>query len=455
MAIRWHAGTGRTRNLLVLSVLLGVPVTQPLAQTQTAGGFEQLGIRTETWNIFPSLGLSAVYDDNVFAVPDDSDFLESDISFVLTPQVTAVANTQRHAFSVFAGGSIGRFVEQTDQNFNNYNVGGSARWDLSRTLNVSSSFGFSQTREDQADPDRDLFDQVATETTNINSFSFDLSASKNWQRLFMNIGTGVQRTTFDELDATIFEIVGPFAVRTDESFDINADRDRTRIPLNLRVGYDVDRDYSVFFNISYSNIIFDEPEQFVDTATAIVLPEGVPQQVITGQSEGDSQDFQTLGLGVGANVDFDQLVSGSVSVGVQQRFPEDDDDEDNISLSFDLGLDWTLSPRTSLNLGGSQGFEPATADDAGGSTLNTRLNADLSYALTRQTSLGANVAYGRRSGGDDDRTDDDITTGVSASYAINRYASVSASYQYRQRFSTDTDREFTRNLVFVSLVGQY
>lgn len=445
MADRWHAGTRRTRNLLVLSVLLGVPVPQALAQTQTAGGFEQLGIRTETWNIFPSLGLSAVYDDNVFAVPDDSELLESDVSFVLSPQVTAVANTQRHAFSVFAGGSIGRFVEQTDQNFNNYNVGGSARWDLSRTLNVSSSFGFSQTREDQADPDREIFDQTATETTNINSFSFDLSASKNWQRVFLNVGTGLQRTVYDELDATIFEVVGPLVIITDETADLNADRDRTRIPLNLRVGYDVDRDYSVFFNISYSNTIFDEPEQFVEATGGF----------ITGVSEGDSQDFQTLGLGVGANVDFDQLVSGSVSVGVEQRFPEDDDEGDNIGFSFDLGLDWTLSPRTSLNLGGSQGFEPATADDAGGSTLNTRLNADLSYSLTRQTSLGANVAYGRRSGGGDDRTDDDITTGVSASYAINRYASVSANYQYRRRFSTDADREFTRNQVFVSLIGQY
>ena len=453
MADRGRVGVGHVRNLALFALLTGAPLAQPLAQTQTAGGFERLGIRTETWNLFPSIGLSAQYNDNVFAVPDDEEPLEEDIIFVVSPRVVAEANTQRHALAVSAGASIGRYVEQTDQNFNDFDVGVSGRWDASRTFDVAASFNFAQSREDQTDPDRTLDDQLRTETTTIDNFSGNLVASKDWQRWFARARTGVVRRTYTELDATI---VDPTTGDPTGEVNVNADRDLYRIPFGVRVGYDVDRDYNVFFDVNYTVVRFDENEQNLTFAPFLEVGPGgglvVVNRVVDVRA-GDDQDFESLSFRIGTGVDFDRLVSGDFAVGVDRRFG--DQEGDDLGFSFDANLDWTVSPRTNVNFTGSQGFEPATGDDAGGSSLRTRLGVDVSYALTRQVSLGGNVAYLRddRSGGG--RTDDDVTTGVSASYAINRYASVSAGYEFRRRTSTDADREFTRNLVFLTLTGQY
>jgi hypothetical protein len=428
MANRRCGWNGRAVNIVVLSTAMLAPIGQPLAQE--VDDLDQLGIRTERWNIFPSLGFSTVYDDNVFAVPKDNALLEDDVSFILAPEVTFEANTQRHAFSLGAGAEIERYLDQTVLNRNDFFVDTAGRWDVSRTFDVAASFGFSRRQEDQTDPDRALIGVAARETTQVNRFAGGLAVSKNWQRTFARASADVRRTTFEALDLTL----------DDETVDLNADRDRFRIPFNFRLGYEVDRDYDLFVNLGYTLVRYDEPEQILTA---------------TGVEEGPSQDFDTLSLLVGTDVDFDRLVTGEFAVGVERRFEDSELEDDEFGFSFAADLDWTLSPRTELAFRGSQGFEPATADGAGGSALVTRVALDLSYALSRQISLGGNFGYIRDDRGEDARTDNDFRGGVSASYAINRFASVSANYEYRQRNSTDAFREFERNLVFLTLTGRY
>ena len=439
---------GNACGVAVVAGLVGLPLAP--AAAQPVGGFEQLGIRTERWNIFPSLSVSGIYSDNVFAVPDDDDRLESDVLAVVAPEVTFEANTQRHAFAVTAGAQIGRYADLTDQDFNDFSVDAAGRWDVTRTFDVTASFGFAQTQEDQADPDRVLTADTATATSDINSFTGNITAAKDWQRTFARASVGVRRRSFEELDARIRDVaVTPdgdvIVIDTGETADLNADRDRFTVPIDLRVGYEVDRDYSLFVNLGYSLTRFDEAEQIATTELGF----------ITGVDEGESQDFETLSLRVGTEVDFDRLLSGEFSLGVEQRFADAADEDDELGFSFDGDLDWIVTPRTTVNFSGSQGFEPATADDAGGSSLVTRVGLDLSYDLTRQVELGGNVRYIRDDRGDGDRTDDDIAAGVSTSYLINRFATISASYEYRQRTSTDDDREFDRNRVFLTLTGRY
>jgi hypothetical protein len=213
--------------------------------------------------------------------------------------------------------------------------------------------------------------------------------------------------------------------------------------VNLRLGYDVDRDFNAFANVSYRIARFDEPR--------IVEDRSNPLNALEGVSEGDERDFESLAFRVGSELDFDRLVTGEFSLGVDRRFSADDDD--SFAFSFDADLDWTLTPRTTVSLRGSQGFEPTTGDDGG--SQRTAIAVDLSYALTRQASLGADFRYLRDERDENNRTDDDFSAGVSASYDINRYTSVAANYSYRQRNSTIDRREFTRNAVFLTLVGRY
>lgn len=443
MTDRRRGTAGRELNLAILGGALVMPFT--FASAQPVGDFERLGIRTEQWNVFPSLSLSATYDDNVFAVPDDSPALDSDVFFVLAPSVTLQANTTRHALAFSGGAQIGRYADLTDQNFNDFNFGANGRWDVTRTFDVNASFSFARTAEDQADPDRTRVGAEPFERTTIDSFSGGLAARKDWQRTFASASVDVRRRTFEELEATVFEPAFLPVLVPQGTVNVNEDRDRFVIPFNFRVGYDVDRDYNVFMNVGYRLVRFDEPRQVLTTVNGIV----------TDVREGDSRDFDTLSVRVGTGLDFDRLVTGEFSIGITRRSEDTDDEDDEFGFSFDADLDWTLSPRTSLNVSGSQDFEPATGDGADGSALRTRVGLGLDYAVSRQVSVGGDFAYLRDERGDDGSTDDDITAGVSASYAINRFASVSANYQFRRRTSTDENREFERNRVFLTVTGRY
>ena len=427
-------GAGRA---LTLGCCVGaVAVSAMSVRAQPVGDLEPLGIRTERWTIFPSLSLSAEYDDNVFAVPDDSALSTSDVLFVLSPTVTAEANTRRHAFSLSAGGDIGRYLDETDLNYNDFRVGADGRWDATQTFDVSASLAFDRTREDQADPDRSLADVARRETTNIDTIAGELSAEKRWRRTFTRASAGFNRRDFEALDAT----VGAGTV------DLNADRDRWVFPLNWRVGYDVDRSVDVFVDVGYRLVRYDERSQIVTRN---------PDGTIDTVTEDDSQDFDTLSVRLGTDVDFDRLLDGDFAVGVERRFSDDPDVEDEFGFSFDADLDWIVTPRTTVTFTGQQGFEPAGGDDGDGSSLTTEIAVDLSYALSRQITLGTDLAYLRDDRTETDRTDDDVTAGVSAAYAVNRYAALSAAYRYRLRNSTDDDREFTRNSVLLSVTARY
>ncbi len=425
----------RVHGLVLAVPLIAVPLAHPSAQSR---------LRFEAWTVAPSLSVSATYDDNVFAVPADDPDRQSDVSIRISPQVSLIANTRRHAFSVSGGATIGRFLDRTDQNFADFNLGANGRWDVTRTFDITGSLSFAQSEQDQADPDRILVDEVAQQTTTINSFSGSIAASKRWQRSTATVSTDISRQTFEELEATVFD--PGLGLTPVDTVDLNADRPRTRIANRARWRYTVTRRYNVFATATYTLTRFDENNQIIERG-------GLVNNIVDVR-EGDSQDFETLSVQFGNGFDFDQVVEGDVSIGVTRRFSDDEGDDDNLALSFNADLDWTLSPRTSLNVSGRQGFDPATGD-AGGSALNTNLGLNLSYRLSPQISLGANADVSRRSRTGSDRTDNRIGAGLSASYNVNQYASLSARYSYEQRFSDEPEREFTRNRIILSVVGRY
>jgi len=431
----------------VLALGLGLVTVAPVTATpQELDDLEQRGLRTNAWSIFPSLAVTGTYNDNVLAEPDDSDFVEDDFAVIVAPEVSIDANTRRHAFGIDGGAEFGRFLDIDSQDYNDFFVGTNGRWDVTRTFDVSARFGFRNDHQVSTDPDRVVTDESVTETVDINRFQGQLALSKRRQRTFIRASTAVRRSVFDELEVGVFgdaEVIDGVVVPGDatDTVDLNADRDVTRIPNNLRIAYDVGRNYNLFFNTRYLLVRFDEPRQREETL------EGV---VVDVTEDEDDRDFESLAFRVGSELDFDRLVTGEFAVGVTRRFSGDDDGDD-LGFSFDADLDWTLSPRTVLNFSGSQGFEPTTD----GASLETNVGLDLSYALSRQITLNTTFAFLRDDRSEVDRTDNDFRAGAGASYRINRFASVSASYDYRQRNSSDADREFARNAVFLTVVGRY
>ncbi len=449
-----------------VAVLPLVMIASGMAAAQDLGPYEQRGLRTGTLNFFPSLSFDVGYNDNVRAVPDDSFLKEGDFVFVVSPELRAETNTQRHGLFLNAFASIGRFTDITEENFNDFGVTAGGTWDVTRTFAINANFSFAQTQDPATDPDRTL-DEVVEPST-INRFAGNIVARKDWARSFAILRFGVNARRFEELEASIFPTLNDLINDTPQgTVDANQGRDVNTFRSAFRIGFSPSRNYDLFTSVGFRANRFPENDisfvrwgSFAPDLCTPILQTGetiagvTPANCASVQSAttADSSDnFDVYTLAIGTSVDFDRLVAGEFSIGVDYRDNEDPANEDGFGLAFNGDLDWTLSPRTSLNLSLAQGFEPTRS----GAAQVTDIGARLAYALTPSAQIGANAGYGRDDREDVDRTDNTFLGGVFASYAVNRYLTVGANYDYEQRDSTEAGRDFTRNVVFLNLVGRY
>ncbi|MFN3868718.1 MAG: outer membrane beta-barrel protein, partial [Hyphomicrobiaceae bacterium] len=98
--------------------------------------FQPEGLRTGNYFIFPSLGASVVFDDNLFR----SDLNKvSDIRFETTPSVKLQSSLPRHVLDLSLAGKIVSHLENTDQDYANVRakLDGALHFDHAHTLSAS------------------------------------------------------------------------------------------------------------------------------------------------------------------------------------------------------------------------------------------------------------------------------------------------------------------------------
>ena len=86
-----------------------------------------LGVRAGSSLIFPKVELGTAYDDNVFATENNE---EGDFLFQVLPTVTVQSDFSRHALKFSAGADIGRYADQTSENYIDYFFTGGGRFDV-------------------------------------------------------------------------------------------------------------------------------------------------------------------------------------------------------------------------------------------------------------------------------------------------------------------------------------
>ena len=398
----WWGGVVLAAGLAVT----GAP--NELRAQQTLGDFEQRGLRLGAFDLFSQLRFTGAYNDNVFAVPDGGLAgvgKQSDYFLIVQPQMLLETNARRHRFYLLANGSLGRYDDFDERNFNDFTVETGGRWDASRTFSVNAFAAYDNLHTSVDDDDR----RRSLQARDYDRFRGGIGLSRDWTRSFARVNSGVSRVEYQDLvDGT----------------------DNTRWNNRVRIGYRLDRQYDVFVEGRHNLTRYDNPP---------------------GARNRDQTNWALL---TGTSVDFDRVVAGEFAVGMQYTTFEDGVTSDQLGFSFTGGLDFVLTPRTSLGFNASQAVEPSDAVGASGRNT-TRLGLSLGPTLSRHVRLGANASYNRLDFLGISRLDETYGAGVSASYNVNRYVSVSASYSHTQRMSDETFREYTQNQVFLTLQGRY
>lgn len=376
----------------------------------------QQGIPLGPFDLTSTLSVTAGYDDNPDAVPDGGvpqQGVRKEGSFfsVVSPTLRLDTRTQRHAFFVTSGASFEYFENQPDLNAPNWFVATGGRWDVSRTFRLNGGFDYRRVSEDVDDPDRRDF----TERTEFNRFGFNWGANQDFRRTFFRYSGSLRRDDYPTLRRN--------------GVDLNAGRDLSVIAQNIRIGYRADRQYDLFVQFGHRLTRYDE-------------------------NPGRNRDQQNYDLRVGSSFNIDRGLTGDISVGIGYTEFQDGVTDDKLRFSFDAGLSWAMTERTTLGFTGSNAVLPTTAAGASG-RLRTTVGLTAAHQLSRQTGVGANLRYERDDFLNTDRLDDIYRAGIFAVYNFNQYFDLRAAYDYEKRVSDRALREFTRNRVVLTLTGRY
>ena len=166
--------TARPLAFTAVVLSLGGPA---VALGQEVGPYDPLGIRAGSFLIYPSLGVSEVYDDNVFAVKNNKD---DDLITVVEPGIRAESNFSRHSLGLTAGSEVAFHVNEEDEDYQDFFVEGDGRLDITRQNFVDAALRFARDHRDRDDPeDAGDRDQI----TDLNNYGGELSFTQLFNRL--------------------------------------------------------------------------------------------------------------------------------------------------------------------------------------------------------------------------------------------------------------------------------
>lgn len=381
--------------------------------------YDPLGIRAGSFFIYPSLTVQGAYDDNIFATDGDE---EDDFIAVISPQIEAQSDWNRHALSVGVGAEGGLYQDTSDNNYFDFTANADGRLDITRADTLRLGVELSRLHQDRESPDdRQGDDADAANDEEITKYWLGqsrLDYRHNFNRLFTVVGGDVSRFDFEDAD------------------DINNDdRDRNQYRGRVRVGYQVSPRLAGFVEGVYDVRRYDQ----------------------TPDDEGLDRDSEGFAVRAGTEIDFTGILFGEVAVGYTHRM-YDDDELDSVDGISALGtLTWNVTQLTSIVFTGQADVEETTVtaeDDRATADFQKTIAIDVTHELLRNVLLNGNAAYIRDDFEGTDRTDNTVTAGAGVSYLLNRNLSLDASYSFSTRDSDEDDEEYTRNIFRVGVTAR-
>ena len=275
------------------------------------------------FRLLPSFELQQLWDDNIF---DQENNEESDFITRFVPRLRLTSEWENHGVSLDGGAAIGQYWDNSDENYEDYDIGASGRVDVLRSTNFRIRSRYEHTHEDRGSPDAVNGD----EPTEVDIYLVGAELNHDFGRFNGTLGGSFGRITFDDVeDGNGNEIV-------------EHDRDRNRSDVFLRVGYDINPSYEVFTVASYNDVEYDGDE----------IGTGIDRS-----NDGYSVVF-------GLDADFTGIVFGEFYIGYQDQSFDDGDLDDVDGVVGGADITWNVTELTTIGFSGESDIRQTSVDGA-------------------------------------------------------------------------------------------
>ncbi|MEO1206753.1 MAG: outer membrane beta-barrel protein [Pseudomonadota bacterium] len=363
------------------------------------------GIRAGRFNFFPSAGVTTLYDDNIFAAPEDT---VSDLRTELDAGLEINSNFSRHQLNFGFGGRFVEFLDNPDQNY----VAGAAamkgalHFDHAHTLAVSltSDLGYEE-RGSQTVP------IAAAEPVPVWSNEATIGFTRDVGKLYGTIsGKFVHRNYYD-VDAL-------------DGSNLDQDlRESTQYSTQLKAGYRFSPGFEAVGKIRYVR------QDSIDNANPFIGSDGY--EALAGVS------FETSPLLRW------QLLAG---YGIRNY---DHPELENFGTSLLEGhVEWLPTERMTITGVLSRKVETLDTADTGG-RVETGLTARIDYDIANDLVLSVGGGISNSDFINDNRDDWTYTGNINLEYFLNKNWSFTINYDHEFRDSTQAAFDYTRHRIGV------
>jgi hypothetical protein len=379
---------------------------------QDVGPYDPLGIRAGAFHIYPVVSVEGQYDDNVDATKNNK---RDDYAAIFSQNINVESDFSRHAvgFNVFS--DVGRWLDDSKEDFWDFGINGSGRLDITGDNNLDANFGVARQHDNRDDSEDDATVGESRRPVRYMDYSAGLAYNHLLRNITLRFGGEFDRQNYRQGAGTANQ----------------NERDINQYTGLLRVGYNVSPRINTFVQGVYTVNRYDASRD----------------------SDGFKQDSEVYGGAGGVNVNFTDLLFGEAFVGYSQETFEESDFSDKAGLTYGLGLTWLPTRLTTVELSGKGGFEP-TSNNGASTNLRHTVGLQAEHELFRQVVIGARAGYRRDDFQNTDRTDNRMDLGTDVRYLINRHFSVGAGYNFSKRWSDDDTREFDGNVFTVRVQAQ-
>lgn len=373
--------------------------------------YDPLGVRLGGFFLYPQAEITEYYRDNIFYRDGNE---ESDFVTILSPELLLKSNWNNHALNFFAGADVGRHLDNSDENYEDWHAGFDGRVDIDRSFNVTGGFQYAEKHENRSSPTSQT---GASEPVTYAEYGPSAALTKRFNRLSMRLGGDL--SVLDFKDAT-----------TNSGAHLEQDtRDRMETEESVRLGYEIAPQYEAFVRAAINQRDYDNP----------------------GTVNRDSDGWDTR---AGLALDLGGLMFGNVFVGYMSQDFDDPTLKTIDGASFGGDLTWNPTRLTTAKFVVQRTIEETTLGGAAGA-LTTLLRAGVDHELLRNVILSANAEYENSDYEGISREDDIIALGAGGDYLLNRYLRLRLSYTYETRDSTAANSDYDTNTVFLRLLTQY
>jgi hypothetical protein len=396
-----------TGDQAVAQGLPPIPPSPPRRPLVEADPYAPFGLRLGSFQVFPVIDQQIGYDDNPLSRTRGQQRKGAVFSNTAV-QLQARSDWARHALSADVQGAYSKY----------FNVTGADRPEGQATVN-----GRLDVTRDTAIL-MDLRGQISTETpgtVNLTGaaserpltyqYGAGLGVTQRYNRLAVSARVGVDRSTFSD---TTLSTGGTLS---------QEDRNFTQYGLRLRAGYEITPGM-----IPFVEVLADQRrrDQQVDAA-------------------GFRRDSDGLQLRLGSTFELSRILTAEVAAGYGGRRYADARLQELRGPLFEAGLNWSVSPLTTVRLRGTTEFNETTVAGSSGA-IARRVSLDVSHALLRNLTLTAGVSYTQANFIGVSIKENNLRGTVGAEYSLNRNLVLRASYAHSRSESSQPNSSISSNI---------